>query len=105
PAGAVDAASETIVQVVLFLLVLPLAGVGLDTSRFHGVGPNSRLVAALAAALVISIAVVLAVPKLRAKVVPPVRQALAGLRSVARDRHKRLELFGGNLASELIYAA
>jgi uncharacterized membrane protein YbhN (UPF0104 family)/tRNA A-37 threonylcarbamoyl transferase component Bud32 len=103
-AGAVDDASETIVQVVLFLLVLPLVGVGLDTSRFHGVGPNSRLVAALAAALVISIAVVLAVPKLRAKVVPPVRQALAGLRSVARDRHKRLELFGGNLASELIYA-
>jgi uncharacterized membrane protein YbhN (UPF0104 family)/tRNA A-37 threonylcarbamoyl transferase component Bud32 len=103
-AGAVDDASETIVQVALFLLVLPFVHVGLDTSKFHGAGPNSRLVGALAAALVISITVVLAVPKLRAKVVPPARQALSGLWSVARDRHKRMELFGGNLGSELIYA-
>jgi glycosyltransferase 2 family protein len=103
-AGAVDDASETIVQVALFLLVLPFVHVGLETSKFHGAGPNSRLVGALAVALVISIAVVLLVPKLRAKVVPPARQALSGLWSVARDRHKRLELFGGNLASELIYA-
>jgi uncharacterized membrane protein YbhN (UPF0104 family) len=103
-AGAVDDASETIVQVALFLLVLPFVHVGLDTSGFHGAGPNSRLVGALAAALVISITVLLAVPKFRAKVVPPARQALSGLWSVARDRHKRLELFGGNLASELLYA-
>jgi uncharacterized membrane protein YbhN (UPF0104 family) len=103
-AGAVDDASETIVQVALFLLVLPFVHVGLETSKFHGAGPNSRLVGALAVALVISIAVVLVVPKLRAKVVPPARQALSGLWSVARDRQKRLELFGGNLASELIYA-
>jgi uncharacterized protein (TIRG00374 family) len=103
-AGAVDDASETIVQVALFLLVLPLVHASLDTSRFHGVGPNSRLVAVLIAALVVSVAVVMAVPKLRAKVVPPLRQALSGLWSVARNRHKRLELFGGNLASELLYA-
>lgn len=91
-------------QVALFLLVLPFVHVSLETSKFHGAGPNSRLVGALAAALAISIAVILAVPKLRAKVVPPARQALSGLWSVARNRHKRLELFGGNLASELIYA-
>ena len=36
--------------------------------------------------------------------VPPLRQALSGLWDVARDREKRLELFGGNLASELLYA-
>ena len=103
-AGAVDDASETIVQVVLFLLVLPFVHVTLQTSEFHASGPNSRLVAALAAALVISLAVLLLVPKLRAKVVPPARQALSGLWSVARDRHKRMELFGGNLGSELLYA-
>jgi uncharacterized membrane protein YbhN (UPF0104 family) len=92
------------VQVALFLLVLPFAHVTLETSKFHGASPNGRLVGALAAALAISIAVILSVPKLRAKVVPPARQALSGLWLVARDRHKRLELFGGNLASELIYA-
>ena len=36
--------------------------------------------------------------------VPGVRSALAGLWSVARIRRKRLELFGGNVASELLYA-
>jgi glycosyltransferase 2 family protein len=103
-AGAVDDASETIVQVGLFLLVIPFVQVDVDTSPFHGVGPNSRLVIALAVALAISVAVVLAVPKLHAKVVPPVRSAFSGLWNVARNRQKRLELFGGNAASELLYA-
>src|SRR5262249_62270300 len=88
----------------LFLLVLPFVHSTLQASKFHASAPNGRLVAALAGALVISIALILAVPKLRAKVVPPARQALAGLWNVARDRHKRIELFGGNLGSELLYA-
>jgi uncharacterized membrane protein YbhN (UPF0104 family) len=102
-AGAVDDAAETIVQVALFLLVLPFIHVSLDTGQFHG-GPNARLVVSLVAALLISLAVILAIPKVRAKVLPPVRQALSGLWNVARDRHKRLELFGGNVGSELLYA-
>jgi glycosyltransferase 2 family protein len=103
-AGAVDDASETIVQVALFLLVIPFVHANLDTSKFQGAGPNSRLVGALVIALVIGILLILTVPKLHAKVVPPLREALSGLWKVARDRHKRLELFGGNLASELLYA-
>jgi len=103
-AGAVDDASETIVQVALFLLVVPFVHASLDTSKFHGVGPNSRLVGALVAALVIGVAIVMAVPKLRAKVVPPLRDGLTGLWHVARNREKRLELFGGNVGSELLYA-
>jgi glycosyltransferase 2 family protein len=102
--GAVDDASETIVQVALFLLVLPFVQVHLETSRFHGAGPDTRLVVAIGVALVISAVVVFAVPKMRAKVVPPLRQALTSLWTVARDRHKRIELFGGNLGSELLYA-
>jgi glycosyltransferase 2 family protein len=103
-AGAVDDASETIVQVGLFLLVIPFVHVSVDTGQFHGTGPDTRLVLAIVAALVISVIVLLAVPKIRAKVLPPVRQALSGLWTVARDRHKRLELFGGNVGSELLYA-
>jgi uncharacterized membrane protein YbhN (UPF0104 family)/tRNA A-37 threonylcarbamoyl transferase component Bud32 len=103
-AGAVDHASERIVQVALFLLVLPFVHSNVDTSQFHAAGPNRRLIAALVIAVVVSVAVVLIVPKFRARVVPPMREALSGLWSVARNRHKRLELFGGNLASELIYA-
>jgi glycosyltransferase 2 family protein len=103
-AGAVDDASETIVQVALFLAVLPIVNVRLDTSRFHGTGPNTRLVVAIGVVLVISAIVVMTVPKLRAKVVPPARKALSGLWTVARDRQKRLELFGGTVGSELLYS-
>ena len=33
-----------------------------------------------------------------------VREAFSGLWAVARDRHKRIELFGGNIGSEILYA-
>jgi glycosyltransferase 2 family protein len=103
-AGAIDDASETIVQAALFLLVLPFVHVKVDTSQFHGAGPDRRLLVAIAIALVVSVLVIAAVPKLRARVVPPLREALSGLWRVARNRQKRLELFGGNIASELLYA-
>ena len=101
-AGAVDDASETMVQVALLLIVLPIVGASVDTSQFHG--PDTRLLAAIGVALAISAAAVLAVPKMRDKVVPQVKSALSGVWSVARDRHKRIELFGGNVLSELTYA-
>jgi uncharacterized protein (TIRG00374 family) len=76
----------------------------LDTSKFHLSSPDGRLVAGILVALVASVAVVFAVPKLRAKVLPGVRSGLSGLRTVVRDRHKRLELFGGSIISELLYS-
>jgi glycosyltransferase 2 family protein len=101
-AGAVDDISETFVQVLIVLLTLPFVDV--DTSQVKLKAPDGRLVAAIAVALVAVVAAVLAVPSLRAKVVPTVRSALSSLWSVARTRRKRLELFGGNLASELLFA-
>ena len=102
-AGAVDDLSETIVQVGLFLLVLPFVSVDVDTSQFH-FSPDQRLLEALAIALIVSAVVVLSVPKVRARVVPEIRSGLSGLWNVARVRQKRVELFGGNVASELTYA-
>jgi glycosyltransferase 2 family protein len=103
-AGAVDDISETVVQAALFLLALPFVGVALDTSEFRGAGPDRRLLIGIAIALVVSGVIALAVPKVRARVVPGVRNALSSLWGVARIRRKRLELFGGNVASELSYA-
>jgi glycosyltransferase 2 family protein len=103
-AAALDDASETIVQAALLLVTLVFVGDALDTSKFHLDAPDGRLVAAILVAIVASMVIVLAVPKLRAKVLPGVRSALSGLRTVARDRDKRLELFGGSLASELLYS-
>jgi uncharacterized membrane protein YbhN (UPF0104 family)/tRNA A-37 threonylcarbamoyl transferase component Bud32 len=100
--GAVDDVSETMIQVALLLLVLPFVGASLDTSQFHG--PDTRLLVGIGVALAVSAGAVLAVPRLRDKVVPDLRAALSGVWSVARDRHKRIELFGGNVLSELTYA-
>jgi uncharacterized membrane protein YbhN (UPF0104 family) len=101
-AGTVDDVSETMVQVALLLVALPLVGVKLDTGKIHG--PDTRLLGAIGVAVVVSAVAVLAAPKLRAKVVPGVKSALSGVWSVARDRRKRIELFGGNVLSELTYA-
>ena len=100
--GAVDDVSETMVQLALLLVALPFAGAKVDTSQIHG--PDTRLLAAIGVAVVVSAVAVLAVPNLRDKVVPGVKSALSGVWSVARDRHKRIELFGGNVLSELTYA-
>jgi uncharacterized membrane protein YbhN (UPF0104 family) len=103
-AGVVDDVSETMVQVALLLLTLPFVQANVDTSQLSGAGPNTRLIAVIALALVVSVVVVLAVPKLHAKIVPGVRAALSSLWSVGRDRRKRVELFGGNVGSELLYS-
>ena len=103
-AGAVDDVSETMVQIGLLLLTLPFVGQKVDTGQFGGAGPDTRLVAGIAVALVVSALVVAFVPKVHAKVVPGLRSALSGLWAVARDRQKRIELFGGNVGSELAYS-
>jgi uncharacterized membrane protein YbhN (UPF0104 family)/tRNA A-37 threonylcarbamoyl transferase component Bud32 len=100
--SAVDDLSNKIVMIVLFLLALPF--VRTSKNLFHGGGVNTSLLAALGIALVIGLVAVLAVPKLREKVIPPMRQALSSLMTLARDPHKLVEIFGGVLVSVLLYA-
>jgi uncharacterized membrane protein YbhN (UPF0104 family) len=101
-AGAVDDASETMIQVALLLLALPLVGGSVDTSQVHG--PDTRLLVGIGVAVVVSIVVASAVPKLRARILAGAKSGLSGVWSVARDRRKRIELFGGNVLSEMTYA-
>jgi len=102
--GAIDDASNTIVQAALFLVALPFVGVEIDTSEFESAGPDRRLLIGIAVALVVSAVIVLALPKVRAKVMPGVRSTLSSLWIVARTRRKRMAVFGGAIASELLYA-
>jgi uncharacterized membrane protein YbhN (UPF0104 family) len=95
--SAVDDVSNKIVAIALFLLAPPF--VHLTKNAFHG-GVNTRLVAVVGVALGICLVSVLAVPKLRAKVIPPLRQAFSSLTTLARDPHKLLEIFAGELASQ-----
>jgi glycosyltransferase 2 family protein len=55
-------------------------------------------------ALVASAVLVVAVPRIRRRVLPGVRDSLVGLWNVARLRRKRLEVFGGGIAAEVLYA-
>jgi uncharacterized membrane protein YbhN (UPF0104 family)/tRNA A-37 threonylcarbamoyl transferase component Bud32 len=99
--SAVDDLSNKIVSIALFLLALPF--VHTSKNLFHG-GVNTRLLAALGIALGIGAVAVLAVPKLHDKVIPPMRQAFSSLVTLTRNPHKLLEIFGGVLASALLYA-
>jgi uncharacterized membrane protein YbhN (UPF0104 family)/tRNA A-37 threonylcarbamoyl transferase component Bud32 len=103
-AGAADDASETIVQIGLLLLAIPFVRAEVDTGQFGGGGPDTRLLLLVGVVLLVSVVLIFTVPKLREKVLPPVRSALSSLWAVIRDRRKRLELFGGSIAVELLYA-
>ncbi len=105
-AGAVDGVSETVVQIVLFLLVLPFIDLELDASTEGGIDTARALRIGLAvivaAALVVF--VVLVTPRWRAKVLPMVRVGTANLVGVAKDPRRRLWLFGGNAVTQTLFA-
>jgi uncharacterized membrane protein YbhN (UPF0104 family) len=102
--GVIDDMTATVVQVVLVLALLPFVHLKLNTSGLGGSLPSGTLVIAVVAGVVIAVAVVVLVPSLRTRVVPSVREALRSVWAVARDRRKRVELFGGALATEVIFA-
>jgi glycosyltransferase 2 family protein len=103
-AGAVDDLSEKIVEVALVLLTLPFVHIAVKASDLKAGVPSGRLIGVVLIVLALIVVALLFVPAIRAKVLPPMRSALSSLWAVARDRHKRLELFGGQLGVEVLYA-
>jgi glycosyltransferase 2 family protein len=103
-AGAVDDVGETLVQIALVLVTLPFVEIAIDTSDLSVSAPSGRLIGAVVTVLALIVVALFSVPALRAKLLPPIRLAFSSLWSVARDRHKRLELFGGNVGTECFYA-
>jgi uncharacterized membrane protein YbhN (UPF0104 family) len=103
-AGAVDDLSEKIVEVALVLLMLPFVHIAVSAGDLKGGVPSGRLIVAVLVVLAIIVIALLSIPSVRAKALPSVRSAASGLWAVARDRRKRLELFGGQLGVEILYA-
>ena len=101
-AGAVDDISEKLVQIGLVLVTLPFVHVTLETGGLKA--PSGRMVVAVLVVLALVVAAVAAVPALRAKIFPQLRNAMSSLWAVVSDRRKRLELFGGNVAADTIYS-
>ena len=103
-AGAVDKLSETIVELVLVLSLLPFVDLQFDASGIGDAVPSGRVVGVIVLLLVAIVVLVLVMPALREKVVPSMREGLSSLWAVAKDRGKRIELFGGNLGTEVLFA-
>lgn len=88
------------IQMVLFLGAAALTATTIDSSSS---GDSVSLGAiAVGAALV---GVILAIPKIRGRVVPAVKRAASDIWAVVRDPRKGVQLFGGDLAGNLIYPA
>jgi uncharacterized protein (TIRG00374 family) len=102
--GAIDGLSDTVVQVLLVLSILPFTHFDFNTRQLSGALPSGRFVAAIFGGLVVLVAIVLSIPKVRAKVVPSVKDALRSLRAVASSRQKLTELFGGAVGKEVLFA-
>jgi uncharacterized membrane protein YbhN (UPF0104 family)/tRNA A-37 threonylcarbamoyl transferase component Bud32 len=103
-AGAIDDLSEKIVEITLVLLLLPFVHIAVSAGDLKGGLPSRPLILTVFALLAIIVIALLCIPSVRAKALPSVRSAASGLLAVARNRHKRLELFGGQLGVEVLYA-
>ena len=103
-AGAVDDLSDKIVEISLVLLALPFVHVAIDSSDLTISAPSGRLITTVLVLLVLIVVVVLAVPAARARVLPSIHTAVSSLSAVARDRHKRVDLFGGSIGTECLFA-
>jgi uncharacterized membrane protein YbhN (UPF0104 family)/membrane-associated phospholipid phosphatase len=88
------------IQVVLFLGALAVTATTVDLSR-NGDSVTLGAIAVVAAL----VGVVLWVPKVRNKVLPAVRRAASDIWTVLRNPKKGVQLFGGDLAGNLIYPA
>jgi uncharacterized membrane protein YbhN (UPF0104 family)/membrane-associated phospholipid phosphatase len=86
------------VQLVIFFAAAALTSTQVD------LGDNSGSISlgtiAVVAALV---GIVLAIPKIRGKVVPAVKRAASDIWAVLRNPRKAMQLFGGDIAGNLVY--
>ncbi|MCJ7439849.1 MAG: lysylphosphatidylglycerol synthase domain-containing protein [Acidimicrobiia bacterium] len=87
------------IQMILFLIAAALTATTVDTSSSSS-GSITLGAIAVVAALV---GVVLFIPKVRGKVVPALQKAASDIWAVLRNPKKAMQLFGGDLAGNLIY--
>jgi uncharacterized membrane protein YbhN (UPF0104 family) len=90
-----------VMQMALFLLGAAITATAVQTSDSSTSNASLWVIALVAA----GIGIVLAVPKIRGKVVPAVKRAASDIWAVLRNPRKAMQLFGGDLAGNLIYPA
>jgi uncharacterized membrane protein YbhN (UPF0104 family) len=103
-ASMIDSVSEFIVQVILFLLVFFISDVDLGLSlredQLSGLATTALIIVT---ALVVAAAIAFIIPPLRRQVRSWYAQAREALQ-VLHDPRKLLQLFGGNLLTQVLFA-
>jgi Lysylphosphatidylglycerol synthase TM region len=103
-AGVIDSVSEFVVQITLFVLVFFSSdvdlGLSLKTDQLSGVATTALIIIAV---LVVAAAIAFAVPSLRQRVLTWLHEARDALQ-VLRDARKLLQLYGGNLLAQVLFA-
>ena len=107
-AGAIDSLVGTVVQIVLLVLLLVFSEASLNLQLTAPEARTLRLLWILIGLMVVAILVAVLVGRIRRAIVdrvrawwPQVRTAVAGLRA----SHKLTLLFGGSIATEILFAA
>ena len=85
----------------LFLIAATITATSIDS---YNTGGGSVTVGAIAVVAAL-IGIILWIPKVRNKVVPATKKALSDIWAVLRNPKKGAQLFGGDLAGNLIYPA
>jgi uncharacterized membrane protein YbhN (UPF0104 family)/membrane-associated phospholipid phosphatase len=89
------------IQMGLFLIAAAITATAVDTSSNSSDNASLWAIALVAAA----VGIVLAIPKIRGKVVPAVKRAATDIWAVIRNPRKAVQLLGGDLAGNLLYPA
>jgi glycosyltransferase 2 family protein len=103
-AGLIDSVSELIVQAALFLCVFFISDIDLGLSfsqdQLSGLATTALIVVGV---LLAAIGIGVAVPSLRARMLTTLQDAREALR-VLRSPRKLVQLYGGNLLSQVLFA-
>jgi uncharacterized membrane protein YbhN (UPF0104 family) len=103
-AGVIDSVSGFVVQFMIFLLLFTVSdadlGLSTDTSDVSGLATIALIV--IVGVVILAIVIALVAP-VRRRVVSIYRQARSALR-VLRSPRKVLQLFGGNVAAQVLFA-
>jgi glycosyltransferase 2 family protein len=103
-AGFIDTLSQTLIQIMIFVTIFFASDIDLDlTLDPDELSGFATILLIVLGALVVAVAVVLIVPRVRRRVFGYVRQMKDAF-VVLRMPSRLLELFGGNLGSEILFA-
>jgi uncharacterized protein (TIRG00374 family) len=90
-------------DLILLLITARLVGQAVDTDEID-VGPVVQMLGFVIVAVIIGIVVVFAVPKLRDRVMPHIREGLSAVKAAVTDPERLLKMAGGTLLQKILFA-